>query len=311
MTGINGMDIDALAAQAAEQEDFTKEDKGGFTRDVPSEGPCFVRLREYIECGDQTPPQWKIQAYGKSKPKPQARWVFEIVAAVRRDEDGNPYNAARRTVDIEGKDSFKIAELVAVTTDISKNGKSGHFKLFKALNGPYGMKFTHPAQLLGCEGWKARIVHGYNKEDKNEDGTPKTGAKPARVLLKNDQGWTFEAPVKEDPETGESTRIKVPELLEGPGSRKVFLWAQPNQACWDSLFIDGEKDERDADGKETGKKVSKNWLQQKILGATNFKGSPLDILLTDAGGLEDMADGAVGKPSKKAEEEDPLADLED
>ena len=304
------IDISALANQAAENNDFTKEEKGGFTREFPSEGPCFVRLREYIEMGDQTPPDWKIKAYGKSKAKPQARWVFEIVAAVRKDpETGERFNAARRKVEPENGEAFEIAETVTVVTDISKNGKSGHFKLFQALNTAYGMKFVHPAQLLDAGGWTARIVHGFNKDDLQENGLPKPDAKPARLQLKTrGQGgaWTFGAPVKEDPETGETTKIKVPELVGGLASRKIFLWDQPSIECWDSLFIEGERDEI-KDGKETGKKVSKNWIQETILKATNFKGSALDVLLQGAGKVEQAIEEDFDAAS---DDDDPLADLD-
>ena len=305
------IDISALANQAAENNDFTKEEKGGFTREFPSEGPCFVRLREYVELGDQKPPEWKIKAYGKSKPKPQARWTFEIVAAVRKHpETGERYNAARRKVEPSDGDAFEIAETVTVVTDISKNGKAGHFKLFQALNGAYGMKYVHPAQLLDAGGWMARIVHGYNKDDLQDNGLPKPDAKPARLQLKSRDGsWTFQAPVKEDAETGETTRIKVPELLGGLGSRKIFLWDQPTKECWDSLFIDGERDEI-KDGKETGKKISKNWIQETILKATNFKGSALDILLQGAGGVEEALAADLDPDAAVDADDDPLADLD-
>lgn len=302
------IDIAALAAQAAEQDDFTKEQKGGFEREVPTEGPCFVRLREYIELGDQKPPQWKVEAYGKSKAKPQAMWVFEVVAAVRTNDEGERYNAARRKITPEGGDEFEVAETVTIRTDISKNGKSAHFKLFSKLNGAYGGKYVHPAQLLECDGWIARIVHRFGKDDTNDDGTPKAGAKPTGIQLKTrgDGSWTFAAPYREDAETGERTKLKVPELLGGTASRKIFLWDQPNQACWDSLFIEGERDEKDASGKETGKKVSKNWIQETILKAVNFKGSALDTMLSGAGGLEAAADAEVSGTV----DDDPLADLD-
>jgi hypothetical protein len=309
---IDGMDIAALAAQAAEQDDFTQSESGGFDRELPSEGPCFVRLREYVEMGDHKPTEWKIKAYGKSKPKPRARWTFEIVAAIRKDpETGERINVAHREITPDGKDAFKVAETVTITTDISKNEKSGHFLLFAALNAAYGGTFAHPAQMLDGKGWKARIVHGYAKDDCNKEGVPKEGAVPAYVNLRNKQGWTFGAPVKEDPETGDVVRLKVPELIGGLGTRRIFLWASPNQACWDSLFIDGEKDEM-KDGKATGKKVSKNWLQETILTATDYKGSALEVLLADAGGLDDLADEMVDTPkSAGAEEEDPLAEFDD
>jgi len=49
----------------------------------------------------------------------------------------------------------------------------------------------------------------------------------------------------------------------------LFSWAMPTLEGWDALFIEGTNDQ--------GK--SKNWVQEKIAGATDFRGSALEGLL--------------------------------
>lgn len=56
---------------------------------------------------------------------------------------------------------------------------------------------------------------------------------------------------------------------------QLFLWNKPTKEGWDALHIDGQRD----DG------TSKNFLQDKILGAVDFMGSPLETLLRGAGAV--------------------------
>ena len=50
---------------------------------------------------------------------------------------------------------------------------------------------------------------------------------------------------------------------------KLFMWDTPTKEMWDSLYIDGTRE----DGS------SKNWLQEQIMKATNFPGSPIEQLI--------------------------------
>lgn len=72
---------------------------------------------------------------------------------------------------------------------------------------------------------------------------------------------------KFDPESGEATVI--PEINES--MLKLFLWSNPTQETWDALEIKGK------DGKEAN-----NFIQNKILEAVDFEGSPLQALLFGA-----------------------------
>jgi hypothetical protein len=53
----------------------------------------------------------------------------------------------------------------------------------------------------------------------------------------------------------------------------LFSWAKPTLAAWQAMFIEGTNDQ--------GK--SKNWQQEKIAGAIDFAGSPLEALLVANG----------------------------
>jgi len=71
---------------------------------------------------------------------------------------------------------------------------------------------------------------------------------------------------KFDPNTGAA--VSVPEAT--PEMLRLFLWNAPTQETWDALYIDGKRD----DG------TSKNFIQEDIMQAVDFEGSPLQMLLT-------------------------------
>lgn len=58
-----------------------------------------------------------------------------------------------------------------------------------------------------------------------------------------------------------------------PENYKLFLWNNPTIECWESLKIEGTRTD------DKGNVLSKNWIQEKILSATNYEGSPLQALL--------------------------------
>lgn len=51
---------------------------------------------------------------------------------------------------------------------------------------------------------------------------------------------------------------------------RVFFWDMPTQETWDALYIEGKTD----DGK------SKNWVQDTMIAAVDYPGSPLEQMLT-------------------------------
>lgn len=132
---------------------------------------------------------------------------------------------------------------------MSQNEKSRSFKLFRALNWKGSKK--HFAQILS-EPFLVKIKHvAKSKTD-------------ATVVSRIDLDGFLPPldPVSKQP-------YPIP---EAPAELyRLFLWNRPTKEAWDALFIEGEYE---------GK--SKNRIQEIILGALDFQGSPLQLLLAGA-----------------------------
>lgn len=134
---------------------------------------------------------------------------------------------------------------------MSANEKARSFLLFKLLN--WQGKFRHFGQLL-TQPFLAKIVH----EPKS-----KTDQKiVSRLDLKG-----FLPPL--DAVSG--MPLPVPEAR--PEDLKAFFWDRPDKATFDSFYQEGKWD----DGR------SKNVIQETMLAATDFAGSPLQQLLMSSG----------------------------
>lgn len=135
-------------------------------------------------------------------------------------------------------------------TALSRNEKSRAFKLFKALNWKGTAKSF--AQLLG-ETFLVKIKQ-----------VPKSKTDPKIVSRIDLDGFL--------PPLDPVTRQPYP-IAEAPDDMyRLFLWSRPTKEAWDSLYIEGEYD---------GK--SKNRIQEQILAALDFQGSPLQQLLMQSG----------------------------
>ena len=135
-------------------------------------------------------------------------------------------------------------------TALSRNEKSRAFKLFKALNWKGTAKGF--AQLLG-ETFLVKIKQ-----------VPKSKTDPKIVSRIDLDGFL--------PPLDPVTRQPYP-IAEAPDDMyRLFLWSRPTKEAWDSLFIEGEYE---------GK--SKNRIQEQILAALDFQGSPLQQLLMASG----------------------------
>lgn len=135
-------------------------------------------------------------------------------------------------------------------TSLSRNEKSRAFKLFKALNWK-GVAKSY-AQLMG-ETFLVKIAH---KQKSKTD--------PAIVSRIDLDGFL--------PPLDPVTRAPYPIPEAADDMYRMFLWSRPTKEAWDSLFIDGVYD---------GK--SKNRIQEQILAALDFQGSPLQQLLMASG----------------------------
>lgn len=150
---------------------------------------------------------------------------------------------------------------------VSRNEKAKAFKLFKALN--WQGTATHFAQLVGAP-FLVKIVH---------EAKSKTDA----TIVSRIDFDGFLPPL--DPVT--KAPYPIPEATED--LYELFLWDYPTKEGWDSLYVDGKWD----DGK------SKNRVQETIMSALDFAGSPLQQLLMSSG-ISALPTAAAALPAAPA-----------
>ena len=142
---------------------------------------------------------------------------------------------------------------------ISNHPKSNHSKTFTTMN--YKGTATKFYELLG-EVYKCELV-------------PSKSGK--MVYIKD-----IKPPLYEETIDGEGTGKMLPLKAHSQiNDSKVFLWDQPFIEDWNALEIEGN-----------------NFIQEKILAAKNYVGSPLQALLSginldDESNSEDQLDGIV------------------
>lgn len=135
---------------------------------------------------------------------------------------------------------------------ISRNEKANAYKAFKALNWKGDKNIKHFAQFVG-QPFIFQVSVATNKTTQRQSNKIEWDKTTAAVN-----------PL-------DNTPYQVPELTDD--YYRVLLWDFPVKEEWDALHIEGNRD----DGK------SKNFIQEKILSALNFQGSPLQLLLAGAG----------------------------
>lgn len=271
MTNVDNLSIDELINIAEQTEDQSVTTAGGdFVREVPAAGKTVARFIEYVELGVHPQKAFK----GKEKPDVEyVRVAFELNSPKHIKEieiDGNKKN---------------VANIMSLTLAKKFGEKAAFKKLFNKM--VYGREnIKHMARMLG-EGFVIDIVHNIVGEGDDK----KTYAN----MASKDGEWFISAPRVVNPLNDEITAIPVPEPLN---PKRVFLWDNPNKPTWDSLFIDGTRTVKDEKGVES--EVSKNWLQQKVQAAKNYKGSPLDAML--GGVVLPTNEEAVKQEEKKQEQ---------
>lgn len=219
---------------------------GGGSRMLPA-GIAFAQLIEVVELGKQ-PQEYQGQA---KDPVMEIQLAFALTGQCQTpgpngefekyaNEDGTPYIIR----------PYSMA--------MHRNDKAAAFKLFKALNYK-GVAKTF-GQLLGQK-WLVNVVH-----------VPKSTKD--KTLVSRLDLTSFRPAI--DPMSGAAYPIP-----DAPDSYyKAFSWAKPTLAAWDSLFVEGEWAAQEAkDGKPARAAQSKNRVQETILGAVDFEGSPLQALL--------------------------------
>lgn len=268
-------EIKALAAKAEELDDQSVSTE--FTgKAPPPEGKAMARLVEYIELGMHKQKPFK----GKEKPDAaEVRLTFDLL--------GPKYI---REITVDGKPK-KICDTITVRIKLSKNEKAKYKKLFEQMR--YGRTdIKHVARMLG-EAFQLTIKH-------NTVGEGDAAKVYANVEL-------IEAPRMYNPITGDVVDLPVPMPMS---DLKIFIFDNPTLASWDSLFIPGESTFKNADGVEQTR--SKNYIQEIIMSASNFKGSAVEAMLNGANKLEEKTTPATkAEPVKKAPvaESDALSEL--
>lgn len=256
------IDLKKLRGEVAETgKDLTKPSSGGGDFAPPAEGPTRLRLVSYIETGIHT-----TDFQGKPKIKPRSELVFEL---------SGPKHEPRKL-----DDGTLIPHRITVKEVVGTTARNGYIKLFNLLNVDGTAK--NFIDLLVEGAWRGIVTH----TKKVYGGSERTFAN-----LKKDGVYQIQPVSFEDPETGEVRTVAVPPAITEP---RVFLWDYPDLDQWDSLYIDGTRD----DG------TSKNYLQEKIKSAENFVGSPIYSLLIESGREAETVPAAGAAAEDEPDEED-------
>lgn len=271
------------AAEATGKDHSVTKAGADFERIVYPEGPVRLRFISYVELGKHEK-TWK----GQTKVKELVRLGFEVSGPKHKP--------------VIGADGVARPLVLYVEETLSQDPKANWVKLFSLLN--HDRSATHAVQLLG-RAYKAMLTHRkYKRRDDPAEQDKWTGLD---YKIRGDGGYTIQAPFYEDQETGDMKPLQVDPPIT---KMAALLWDNPSQEQWDSIFIEGEYPERKNEaGVVTAPAKSKNAIQQRVLAAVNFKGSPLHTMLVKAGANLDLGqaeqadydDGPQGEgPAPKA-----------
>lgn len=228
----------------------------GFGPRIPEKGVAFARFIGYVELGKQ-PREYE----GKAKdPALTANLTFEVYGKKNKDEyedkDGNKETSYR---------VLRVGNLL-----VSSSAKAKFKSLLSDM--AYGRDIKHMAEMLG-EVFKVEIVH--NKVGKRTYANLKTISGPFK---------------EETDDDGEVELIDMSSKIK-PTKRdmQLFIFDAPTLEMWSSIHIEGEREvtEENEDGEKVVSKVSNNFLQETIMEATDFRGSPMEALLA---GMDDEED---------------------
>ena len=272
----------AIAAKAVETgKDMTQAQKGGGDYQPPAAGPCGLRFVGYVEIGKH-----EKSFKGVAKTQDRVQLVFEL---------SGPNHPAGKD-----KDDKPIPIRLTVEENLSLNEKAGFFKLFNRMN--HSGTAKHMVSLIGQD-FKGTVVHRKYAKAGEDKSKPETWT-GVSAELRNKDGYTIMPPfydeVIDGMATGKQLRMRVAEAISTP---RYFLWDHADMDQWNSLFIDGEFEERkdEKTGKVIAPAKSKNVFQNKIRTAKNFKGSPIYTLLAANGGSLDIPEAEV--PGEEEEQE--------
>jgi hypothetical protein len=269
------------------------EDKGGFEREVIPENKLGypARFIGYVEVGDRDGGEWQ----GKKKPNVRKAYLFFQLLSKK----------LRKEVEVDGETKV-VYPVHRIMVDVKVGEKANLTKLFKRMAA--GRELTHIAQMLG-EAFKVGIVHSHKKEGEKIVATYENSRTP-------DDGWLVFPPmrVQVDPETDEEEHVPM-KVMEPTEALRLLLWDDPTPEQWDS--IKGRPFEY---GKGDNKETFDGGFYQYLCvhEALDFAGSPLEAMLSggelpdmDPDPIDDEDSDAIPDEAPAADEDDPLAGLDD
>lgn len=255
------LDYSNLGVVAAETDDMSVSKT--FEKELEKTGTAFLRLVGYVEFGRHAP------APGSTyKPALKTQLVFEM---------SNP----KHMIDKEGK---KVPGLYRLNLNKGMTAKSGYKKVFNMMNAACGGGHTHFFQMFG----KPMLGTVYHNTTGEGD------KKKTYANLDQAGAFSFRSTEVEDDISGEMKLIPVPPAVT---PLLGFLWENASisdekyVAMWDALYIEGTREAMDFVTKET-KEVSKNWMQDRIIGSLDWEGSRLQALTQEHLSLDDMEIGS-------------------
>lgn len=229
----------------------------GFDRVIAQEGTGVARLVSYVELGT------RMQTYeGKdTKPALEVRLGFEFLDKKHL-----------REIEVDGVKKT-IGTMHYENLTIKLNEKASYYLLFKKLQ--QGLDVKNMVGLLN-KAFIFKVEHNKSKDGK---------ATYANIRNKL-EGWLVLPSIidkynDDDEVTG--TRDRTEKCIPATQALQMFVVERPSVAQWDSVYIPGTytKKVKSEDGTLVEKEVSKNWIQNKIQDATDWKGSAMEALLLD------------------------------
>lgn len=251
------MDFSKIAAQAAavnNQADLAKA--GGGERETPKPGPARARLTGYIEVGKH------LHTF---KPGSEPKLTEFVYLGFEVTGPNHPVRVA--------EDGTRYPIIMWQRTNIAKGPKANFPKLFARMN--YKGTAAHFTQLLG-QAFKVEIT--------NRKAGDKTYAD---VNLDSIQAPRYEVSDENGPTGVFKDLVIEPQIT----TTKCFVWdlATEFPAMWNSIFVEGEYEERKNEaGEVTHAAKSKNRWQNLIREAVNFPGSPAATLVAAGGDVSGL-----------------------
>lgn len=253
--------LDKFKAEAnsyAKSADHTPKDGGG-DYVLPPAGQSMARLVDYIEVGLQ--PQ---RAYEGKEKKPARKVIltFELLSP-----------KYVREIEVNGKKKT-IADRIKIDLPLFNSTKSAFSDLFERMRAGR-TEITNMAQMIG-EAFKVVVHHS----------EPDSKGKVYANLRAKGKGYDVGPPVRtEEDDEGNVLRTVKIKVIDAVSPIRMFLFDQPTALQWASIYIEGDREVKDEKGKT--KKVSNNWIQELIMKALDFKGSPAEALIE---GSEELPD---------------------